>query len=208
LDCSERNPGATAEVSDVSGSIRSGLEWNRSFVLSRDTLAIVAFDSECRIDFVSGGEKHSSPDSQIWPARKNNQEESSMLKNSKAFSGFSAGDIPKAKEFYAGTLGLDVSESHGLLTLSLAGGNNVLIYPKPNHVPATFTVLNFPVNDVDLAVDELTKRGVRFEKYDLPDLKTDKKGVMRGNGPTIAWFKDPAGNILSVIDQAEAMLQP
>jgi catechol 2,3-dioxygenase-like lactoylglutathione lyase family enzyme len=73
-----------------------------------------------------------------------------MLKNSKAFSGFSAGDIPKAKEFYAGTLGLDVSESHGLLTLSLAGGNNVLIYPKPNHVPATFTVLNFPVNDVDL----------------------------------------------------------
>lgn len=131
-----------------------------------------------------------------------------MLKNSKASSGFSAGDIPKAKEFYAGTLGLDVSESHGLLTLSLAGGNNVLIYPKPNHVPATFTVLNFPVNDVDLAVDELTKRGVRFEKYDLPDLKTDKKGVMRGNGPTIAWFKDPAGNILSVIDQAEAMLQP
>ena len=131
-----------------------------------------------------------------------------MLKNSKAFSGFSAGDIPKAKEFYAGTLGLDVSESHGLLTLSLAGGNNVLIYPKPNHVPATFTVLNFPVTDVDLAVDELTKRGVRFEKYDLPDLKTDKKGVMRGNGPTIAWFKDPAGNILSVIDQAEAMLQP
>jgi catechol 2,3-dioxygenase-like lactoylglutathione lyase family enzyme len=208
LDCSERNPGATAEVSDVSGSIRSGLEWNRAFVFSRDKFAIVASDSECRIDFISGGEKHSSPDSQIWSARKNNQEESSMLKNSKAFSGFSAGDIPKAREFYAGTLGLDVSESHGLLTLSLAGGNNVLIYPKPNHVPATFTVLNFPVNDVDLAVDELTKRGVRFEKYDLPDLKTDKKGVMRGNGPTIAWFRDPAGNILSVVDQAEAMLQP
>jgi predicted enzyme related to lactoylglutathione lyase len=82
-----------------------------------------------------------------------------MLKDSKAFSGFSAGDISKAKEFYAGVLGLDVSESHGLLTLHLAGGNNVLIYPKPNHVPATFTVLNFPVPDIDRAVNELTKRG-------------------------------------------------
>lgn len=126
-----------------------------------------------------------------------------MLKDSKAFSGFSVGDIPKAKEFYAGTLGLDVSESHGVLTLLLVGGNNVLIYPKPNHVPATFTVLNFPVDDVDLTVDELTKRGVRFEIYDLPGLKTDKKGIMRGNGPTIAWFKDPAENILSVIEQTE-----
>jgi catechol 2,3-dioxygenase-like lactoylglutathione lyase family enzyme len=124
-----------------------------------------------------------------------------MLKDSKAFSGFSTGDIPKTQEFYVGTLGLEVAESHGLLTLRLAGGNNVLIYPKPNHVPATFTVLNFPVRDVDLAVDELTKRGVRFEIYDLPDLKTDKKGIMRGNGPTIAWFKDPAGNILSVIEE-------
>jgi hypothetical protein len=96
-----------------------------------------------------------------------------MLKDSKAFSGFSAGDIQMEKRFYSETLGLDVTESHGLLTLRLAGGNNVLIYPKSNHVPATFTVLNFPVKDVDLAVDELTKRGVRFEKYDLPDLKTD-----------------------------------
>ena len=127
-----------------------------------------------------------------------------MLKNSKAFSGFSANDIAKEKEFYAGTLGLDVSESHGILTLRLAGGHNVIIYPKPNHVPATFTVLNFPVDDVDLAVDELKKRGVRFEQYNLPDLKTDEKGIMRGNGPTIAWFKDPAGNILSVIDESEA----
>ena len=134
---------------------------------------------------------------------KNNQEDNSMLKDSKAFSGFSAGDIPTEKEFYSETLGLDVTESHGLLTLRLAGGNNVLIYPKPNHVPATFTVLNFPVKDVDLAVDELTKRGIRFEKYDLPDLKTDMKGIMRGNGPTIAWFKDPAGNILSVIEEAK-----
>ncbi len=127
-----------------------------------------------------------------------------MLKNSKAFSGFSANDIAKEKEFYAGTLGLNVSEAHGILTLRLAGGHNVIIYPKPNHVPATFTVLNFPVDDVDLAVDELKKRGVRFEQYNLPDLKTDEKGIMRGNGPTIAWFKDPAGNILSVIEESEA----
>ena len=126
-----------------------------------------------------------------------------MLKHSKGFSGFSAGNIQTAKKFYSETLGLDVTESHGLLTLRLAGGNNVLIYPKPNHVPATFTVLNFPVKDVELAVDELTKRGVRFEMYDLPNLKTDKKRIMRGNGPTIAWFKDPAGNILSVIEEAK-----
>ena len=123
-----------------------------------------------------------------------------MLGDSKAFSGFLANDIEKAKEFYGRILGLMVSETNGLLTLHLAGGSNVLIYPKPNHTPATFTVLNFPVNDVDQAVDELTKRGVRFEIYDLPDLKTDKKGIMRGNGPTIAWFNDPAGNILSVIE--------
>jgi catechol 2,3-dioxygenase-like lactoylglutathione lyase family enzyme len=123
-----------------------------------------------------------------------------MLGESKAFSGFAAPDISKAKEFYSKTLGLKVTEEHGLLTLHLAGGNNVLIYPKPNHVPATFTVLNFPVDDVDLAVDALTKRGVRFEKYNGPEIKTDEKGIMRGNGPTIAWFKDPAGNILSVLE--------
>src|SRR5580765_4807476 len=125
-----------------------------------------------------------------------------MLRDSEAFGGFSAGDIQTAKKFYSETLGLGVTESHGVLTLRLAGGNNVLIYPKPNHVPATFTVLNFPVRDVDLAVDELTKRGVRFEIYDLPGLKTDEKGIMRGNGPAIARFKDSAGNILSVIEQA------
>jgi len=123
-----------------------------------------------------------------------------MLGKSKAFSGFAVPDIEKAKKFYGETLGLKVSEDHGVLTLHLAAGNNVLIYPKPNHVPATFTVLNFPVDDVDLAVDELKKRGVRFEIYDFPDLKTDKKGIMRGKGPTIAWFKDPAGNILSVLE--------
>jgi catechol 2,3-dioxygenase-like lactoylglutathione lyase family enzyme len=123
-----------------------------------------------------------------------------MLKDSKAFSGFSAGDIPKAKEFYGRTLGLEVSESNGLLKLHLAGGATVLIYPKPNHSPANFTILNFPVNSVDKTVDELTKRGVRFEIYSQPDIKTDEKGIMRGKGPTIAWFKDPAGNILSVLE--------
>jgi catechol 2,3-dioxygenase-like lactoylglutathione lyase family enzyme len=123
-----------------------------------------------------------------------------MLENSKAFSGFAAPDIAKVRDFYAKTLRLKVTEEHGLLTLHLAGGNNVLIYPKPNHVPATFTVLNFPVDDVDLAVDELKKRGVRFEKYNGAEIKTDEKGIMRGNGPTIAWFKDPAGNILSVLE--------
>jgi len=122
-----------------------------------------------------------------------------MLENSKAFSGFAAPDIEKAKKFYGETLGLKVTEEHGLLTLHLAGGNNVLIYPKPDHVAAKFTVLNFPVQDVDLAVDELSKRGVRFETYNGPEIKTDEKGIMRGNGPTIAWFKDPAGNILSVL---------
>jgi len=122
-----------------------------------------------------------------------------MLTDSKAFSGFAVPDIGKAKEFYGQTLGLKVSENHGLLRLHLAGGNNVLIYPKPDHTPATFTVLNFPVDDVDQAVDKLAKRGVHFEIYDKPDLKTNEKGIMRGKGPTIAWFKDPAGNILSVL---------
>jgi catechol 2,3-dioxygenase-like lactoylglutathione lyase family enzyme len=123
-----------------------------------------------------------------------------MLKESKAFSSFSADDIAKAKEFYGRTLGLDVTDSdEGTLTLRLAGGATVLVYPKPNHAPATFTVLNFPVADVEKAVGELTQRGIRFERYDLPDLKTDENGIFRGEGPLIAWFKDPAGNILSVV---------
>lgn len=125
-----------------------------------------------------------------------------MLTNSKGFSGFSVGDIQKVKDFYAQTLGLKVTEEHGLLQLHLAGGTTVLIYPKPNHTPASFTVLNFPVEDVDKTVEELTRRGVRFEKYNEPNLKTDEKGIMRNNGPTIAWFKDPAGNILSVLEAA------
>ena len=123
-----------------------------------------------------------------------------MLKDSKAYSGFSVDDLEKAKQFYGRILGLKVSESHGLLHLHLAGGATVLVYPKPNHSPATFTILNFPVANVDTAVDELTKRGVRFEIYDEADFKTDDRGVSRGIGPVIAWFRDPAGNILSVLE--------
>lgn len=124
-----------------------------------------------------------------------------MLTEREAFSSFSVDDIEKAKAFYGRTLGLGVSESHDLLTLHV-GGTPVLIYPKPNHTPATFTILNFPVDDVDKTVDELTKRGVRFEIYNEPGLKTDARGICRdGGGPTIAWFKDPAGNILSVLHE-------
>ncbi len=123
-----------------------------------------------------------------------------MLGQSKAFSGFSVDDIKKAKEFYGGTLRLKVSEANGLLTLHLAGGSTVLIYPKPNHEAATFTVLNFPVDNIEKAVDELTGSGVHFEHYD-GQLKTDQKGIFRGGGPVIAWFKDPAGNICSVLEQ-------
>jgi catechol 2,3-dioxygenase-like lactoylglutathione lyase family enzyme len=124
-----------------------------------------------------------------------------MLRESKAFSGFSVDDLQKAKQFYGETLGVEVNESDGWLNLHLGSGATVLVYPKPNHTPATFTILNFPVDSVDKAVDELTKRGVRFEIYDEPDLKTDARGISRGGpGPTIAWFKDPAGNILSVLE--------
>ncbi len=123
-----------------------------------------------------------------------------MFKDTKAFSGFSVNDIGKAKEFYEQTLGLEVSESNGLLDLHLGSGARVLVYPKDDHEPAVFTILNFPVADVDAAVDELKKRSVRFEMYDDSNLKTDERGVFRGEGPNIAWFKDPAGNILSVIE--------
>lgn len=126
-----------------------------------------------------------------------------MLKASKAFSGFSVGDLQEAKEFYGQTLGVEVAEGPDpdvLMELRLAGGASVLVYAKPNHTPATFTILNFPVTDIEEAVDELTKRGVRFEIYDEGELKTDEKGIARGDGPNIAWFKDPAGNILSVVE--------
>ena len=123
-----------------------------------------------------------------------------MFKDTKAFSGFSVDDIPRAKQFYGETLGLNVTEEHGMLMLHLAGGATVLAYPKENHEPASFTILNFPVPDVEEAVDRLAEAGVRFEHYE-GDLGTDEKGIFRGEGPTIAWFRDPAGNILSVLDQ-------
>ena len=125
-----------------------------------------------------------------------------MFEHTKAFSGFSVDDIAKAKQFYGETLGLRVSEEYGMLRLHLEGGGNILVYPKPDHTPATFTILNFPVEDIDAAVDELAARGVRFEKYD----EVDERGVLRGRklnrGPDIAWFTDPAGNILSVLQEA------
>ena len=127
-----------------------------------------------------------------------------MLRDTKAFSSFSVDDLQKAKTFYGQTLGLEVSEvpeMQGLLQLRLDGGNVILIYPKPNHTPATFTILNFPVSNVEQTVDKLTRLGVRFERYDDKDIKTDAKGIARGQGPDIAWFKDPAGNILSVLKQ-------
>jgi catechol 2,3-dioxygenase-like lactoylglutathione lyase family enzyme len=124
-----------------------------------------------------------------------------MFKHTKAFSGFSVNDLVKAKEFYEGILGLNVVDNPmGLLELQIEGGHNILVYPKSDHIPATFTVLNFPVNNIDKAVDELTSLGVQFEQYG-GDIPTDKKGICRSDkGPNIAWFKDPAGNILSIIE--------
>jgi predicted enzyme related to lactoylglutathione lyase len=123
-----------------------------------------------------------------------------MLDTSKAFSGFSVDDIGAAKAFYGDTLGIAVSEEHGMLALHLGTGRDVLVYPKADHTPASFTILNFPVDDIDVAVEDLTRRGVRFERYDGFD--QDDKGIARGgNGPRIAWFTDPAGNILSVLQQ-------
>ena len=124
-----------------------------------------------------------------------------MFKDVKAYSGFSVNDVQKAKKFYGQTLGLDVSEAHGLLTLHIAGGTRILMYPKENHIPATFTILNFPVANIEQTVDELVKRGVHFESYNEGSLVTDEKGIFRGGGPKIAWFKDPAGNLLSVLEE-------
>jgi len=124
-----------------------------------------------------------------------------MFKDAKAFSSFSVNDMKKAREFYGEILGLGVTETQEGLELHLAGGNTIFIYPKPNHTPASFTVLNFPVNNVEEAVDELVDAGLRLEHYELPELKTDKRGIAKGPGMKIAWFKDPAGNILSVIEE-------
>ena len=123
-----------------------------------------------------------------------------MLENTEAFSGFAVDDLEKAKDFYGETLGLKVSvldEEFGLLQLDIAGSRNVLVYVKPDHSAANFTILNFPVDDIDKAVDGLAERGVEFERYEGFD--QDEKGISRGGGPLIAWFKDPSGNILSVL---------
>ena len=129
-----------------------------------------------------------------------------MFTDKKAFSSFSVNDIDKAKEFYQNSLGLNVNQiemggEYRTLELDVTGGSKVMIYSKPNHTPATFTVLNFPVDSLEKTVDELTAKGVKFEQYDMGDMKTDEKGIVRGNGmgPDIAWFADPAGNIISVL---------
>ena len=126
-----------------------------------------------------------------------------MFANTKAFSGFAVDDLQTAREFYGETLGLKTSvldEEHGLMSLDLAGDRRTLVYQKPDHTPATYPVLNFSVHDIDKAVDELTARGVRLERYD--GFEQDEKGISRGEGPYIAWFKDPAGNVLSVLQES------
>ncbi len=126
-----------------------------------------------------------------------------MFEDTKAFSGFAVPDVEEARKFYGETLGLKTSVEHGLLTLHLAGDRPTMVYPKPDFTPATYTILNFPVDDIDEAVDELAERGVEFERYEGFD--QDEKGISRGlgggEGPDIAWFKDPAGNILSVLKE-------
>jgi predicted enzyme related to lactoylglutathione lyase len=122
-----------------------------------------------------------------------------MFANTKAFSGFAVDDLEAAKKFYGQTLGLNTSEHYGLLTLHLAGDRDTLVYPKPDHVPASYTILNFQVDDIDAAVGELASRGVGLERYD--GLGQDEKGINRAGGPYIAWFKDPAGNILAVLQE-------
>ena len=122
-----------------------------------------------------------------------------MFANTKAFSGFAVDDLEAAQNFYGQTLGLNTSEHYGLLTLHLAGDRDTLVYPKPDHVPASYTILNFQVDDIDAAVGELASRGVRLERYD--GLGQDEKGINRAGGPYIAWFKDPAGNILAVLQE-------
>ena len=120
-----------------------------------------------------------------------------MFADTKAFSGFAVDDVDKAREFYGGTLGLKTSDENGLLTLHIAGDRPTLVYPKPDHTPADYTILNFPVDDIDKAVDELSTRGVQFRA--LRGFDQDEKGIFRDEGPDIAWFRDPAGNVLSVI---------
>lgn len=124
-----------------------------------------------------------------------------MIKQNHAFSSFSVTDLQQAKQFYGDVLQMEVSESEYTLELNIGGDKKVMVYPKANHTPASFTVLNFPVDNIDEAVETLKGKGIRFEIYNEPDLTTDEKGIMRGNGPLIAWFKDPFGNILSIIQE-------
>jgi catechol 2,3-dioxygenase-like lactoylglutathione lyase family enzyme len=123
-----------------------------------------------------------------------------MFEHTKAFSGFSVNDIGAARKFYGDTLGLKVSEDHGMLHLHLAGDRDILVYPKPNHTPASYTILNFPVEDIESTVDALVQRGVTFERYE--GMGQDDRGINRAGGPPIAWFTDPAGNILSVLQDS------
>jgi catechol 2,3-dioxygenase-like lactoylglutathione lyase family enzyme len=122
-----------------------------------------------------------------------------MLADTKAYSGFAVNDMDKAREFYAGTLGLRTSEEYGLMWLHLAGGRDTLVYEQPSPTSASYTILNFEVDDIDEAVDWLVARGVQFERYD--NVEQDDRGVFREEGPYIAWFKDPAGNVLSVLQE-------
>jgi predicted enzyme related to lactoylglutathione lyase len=126
-----------------------------------------------------------------------------MLSESQAFSGFSASDIADEKRFYSDVLGLNVSEEYGMLHVHFGSGAQVLIYPKADHVPATYTVLNFPVENIEQTVDELVAKGVTFERYEQMGSEVDERGIFRGGGPYIAWFTDPAGNVLSVLQERE-----
>lgn len=133
-------------------------------------------------------------------SKQSRQKASNIFKEASSFSSFSVNDVKKASDFYRETLGLDVSETSEGLELR-TGDNVIFLYPKPNHAPASFTVLNFQVDDIDEAVTQLAAVGVSLEHYNLPDIKTDKRGIFSGPGHQIAWFKDPAGNILSVIEE-------
>lgn len=172
----ERQDGLFATLADPDGNYIQVLQMNEAYLAARNT----------------GPER---PVPQI-----NTTKENTMLGGARAFSGFSVDDIPAARAFYGEKLGVEVSEEYGMLGLTIAGGARVLVYPKSDHVPAPFTILNFPVDDIDRAVDELTRRGVQFRRFDGAEV--DEKGIFRGDGPTIAWFTDPAGNVLSILQES------
>jgi catechol 2,3-dioxygenase-like lactoylglutathione lyase family enzyme len=146
--------------------------------------------------------KGASTGSRWAPPARPKREEQAMFASTEAFSGFAVDDMEAARAFYEQTLGLRTSSENGLMTLHLAGNRPTLVYPKPDHVPAAYTILNFRVDDIDSAVDELTARGVRPERYD--GFEQDERGIFRGGGPYIAWFKDPAGNVLAVLQERDA----